>query len=110
MALGVPKTHDMTRARTHGLHDMCGVHPVATMTQGLVRLTSPRAGTRAPKLCAVSQLRKPWVQCHVHQDGLAMSAMPYAPRGINHGRNVMTRCYGVGPDNGNKQHAQAMGT
>ena len=26
-ALGVPKTHDTTRAHTHGLHDMCGVHP-----------------------------------------------------------------------------------
>ena len=27
-------------------------------------LPSPRAGTRAPKPCAVSQLRKPWAQCH----------------------------------------------
>ena len=27
-------------------------------------LPLPRAGTRAPKPCAVSQLMKPWAQCH----------------------------------------------
>ncbi|RVW78951.1 hypothetical protein CK203_052375 [Vitis vinifera] len=78
--------------------------------ESLGRKQGKPGGTRAPKPCAVSQLRKPWAQCHVHQDGLAMSAMPYVPRGISHGRNAMTRCYGVGLDNGNKQHAQAMGT
>ena len=42
-ALGVPRTHDVTRAHTHGFHDMCGVHPVAATTQGLVRPSpSPR--------------------------------------------------------------------
>ena len=34
---------DDTIAHTHGLHDMCGVHPVAATTQGQVRPTfSPR--------------------------------------------------------------------
>ena len=27
-------------------------------------LSPPRTGTRAPKPCAMSQLRKPWAQCH----------------------------------------------
>ena len=63
-ALGVPKTHDATRAHTHGLHGMCGVHPVAATARGLVQPTPPRAGTRALKPCAVSQLMKPWAQCH----------------------------------------------
>ena len=31
---------DGTRARTHGLHDMYGVHPVAATARGLVRPTS----------------------------------------------------------------------
>ena len=39
--LGVPRTHGWhTSTQTHGLHDMCGVHPVATTAQGLVRPTS----------------------------------------------------------------------
>ena len=37
--LGVPKTHDVTRAHTHGLHDMCGVHHVAAMARGMVQPT-----------------------------------------------------------------------
>ncbi|RVW83532.1 hypothetical protein CK203_054218 [Vitis vinifera] len=42
-----------------------------------------------------------------HHDAYAQhkDAMPCAPRGINHGRNAMTRCYGVGPDGGIKQHS-----
>ena len=31
---------DGTRACTYGLRDMCGVHLVAAMARGLVRLTS----------------------------------------------------------------------
>ena len=119
-ALGVPRTHDVTQAHTHGLHDMCGVHLVAATARGLMRPTSsprkheawcglplPHAGTRAPKSCAVSQLMKPWAQCH----GLmapsnswlasrclrkAQGAMPCAPRGISHGRNAMARCLEAG--------------
>ena len=35
--LGVPKTHEHdSSTRTHGLHDMCGVHPVAVTARGLV--------------------------------------------------------------------------
>ena len=60
--LGVPKTHDATQARTHGLHDMCDVHPVTVMTWGLVRPTLPCASTRVPKPCAMSQLEKLWAQ------------------------------------------------
>ena len=63
--LGVPKTHEHDSSTcTHGLHDMCGVHPVAATARGLVRPTPPHASTRAPKPCAVSQLMKPWAQCH----------------------------------------------
>ncbi|KAL6312626.1 hypothetical protein AAG906_019475 [Vitis piasezkii] len=51
-----------------------------------------RVGTRVPKPYA-------------HR-----GAMPYAPRGISHGRNAMARCYEAGLDKGNKQQAQAMGT
>ena len=113
---------DATRARTHGFHDMCGVHPVAATTRGLVQPTPPRVGTRASKPCAVSQLMNPWAHCHglmghqtiadSHHDVYAQhrGAMPCAPKGINHGHNVMARCYKAGPDSGSKQHAQAMGT
>ena len=102
------KHTDVTRARTHRLHDMCGVHPVAA-TMGTM-----------PKPCAVSQLMKPWAQCHGlmgHQtiadsqhDTYAQhrGAMPCAPRGISHGRNAMARCYGARPDGGSKQHALDM--
>ena len=83
-------------------------------------LSSPRAGTRTPKPCAVSQLMKPWTQCHglmghqtiANYDAYAQhrGAMTYAPGEISHGRNAMACCYEAGPDSGSKQHAQAMGT
>ena len=51
-ALGMPKTHDATQACTHGLHDMCGVHPVTATAWGLVRPTpSPRMQEGVEALC-----------------------------------------------------------
>ena len=51
-ALGMPKTQDATQARTHGLHDMCGVHPVTATAWGLVRPTlSPRRHEGIEALC-----------------------------------------------------------
>ena len=82
----------------------------------------PAQARERPNPCEVSQLRKPWAQCHglmghqttadSHHDAYTqhMGAMPCALRGISHERNVMARCYEVGPHIGSKQHAQAMGT
>ena len=66
-------------------------------------LPPPCAGTRTPKPCAVSQLMKPWAQCHglmapiadSHQVAYAQrrGAMPCVPRRIGHGRNAMARCW-----------------
>ena len=66
-------------------------------------LPLPRTGTRAPKPCAMSQLMKPWAQCHglmapiadSHQDAYAQhrGSMPSALKRIGHGRNAMTRCW-----------------
>ena len=35
--------------------------------------------------------------------------MPYAPGGISHGRNAMTRCYEVGPDKGKQATSPSHG-
>ena len=93
---------DGTRARTHGLHDMCGVHLVAATAWGLVQPTSsPRKHKGTYTLCgelaeevigAMSwpnrALNSNWlapmmpthstrVQCPMHQNGSTMGTMPW---------------------------------
>ena len=121
--LGMPRTHgrDSSMHTWAPQHVWCALHGRNGTGPGTT-YPLPAQARGCPKPCAVSQLRKPWAQCHglmrhqttvdSHHDAYAQhkDAMPYAPRGISHGRNAMARCYGVGPDGGSKQHIQAMGT
>nr|CAN62987.1 hypothetical protein VITISV_033997 [Vitis vinifera] len=51
---------DATRARTHGLHDMCGVHPVAATARGLVWPTpSPSRHEGVQALCGTLMHQTP---------------------------------------------------
>ena len=97
-----------TQACTHGLHDMCGVHPVGATTRGMARPTSyPRWHERTWALCS-EPVRKamgttPWfdgaldAQLTRTQDDHAWhkGTMPYALRRHSHGHNAMARCCGA---------------
>ena len=79
-------------------------------------LPLPRKGTRALKPCAVSQMMKPWAQCHglmalvvdSHRDAYAQhrGVVPCAQEGLAMGAMP----WFVAGKLGNKQQAQAMGT